>query len=255
MEYLSGYRFASGRNSTRFAPLGARKLKVCAVKVGFRFQLLALLDPDLPVDVRRAEGEVVAAHAFDDALADDEGLGHVGHKDVVRVAVDQVPRRRHDVERGPGEVEHLFDCAGGRDGGVDLLAGIEERQRLAVVVERLLDQVADAVRTQLVGALHRLARDVVELDLLPGGEHDLERAARLDLEALLRRQEVGGSPEQPGRLRIDAGRLRPGRDAGRLRPGRWRRGEGQRGENPRPDVPQLGLHDLPFPSRRARARN
>ena len=37
-------------------------------------RLRALLDPDLPVHMRRAKREVVAAHAFDHRLADEESL-------------------------------------------------------------------------------------------------------------------------------------------------------------------------------------
>jgi hypothetical protein len=40
--------------------------------------------------LRRTEGEVVAAHALDGALADHEAAGHAVHQDVEGIIVDEV---------------------------------------------------------------------------------------------------------------------------------------------------------------------
>jgi hypothetical protein len=73
-------------------------------------------------------------------------------------------------------------------------------QRLAVVDEYLVDQIAGAFGAQLVRSLHRLPGRVVELDLLPGLEHDLERDAGVRAEPLLLCEKVGRGLEQSLRI-------------------------------------------------------
>ena len=166
--------------------------------------LRTLLHPDLQVDVRGTEREVVAAHALDHRLADHEAVRDPVHQDVVGILVEQVAGGRDDVELRAREFEHALECVGSGHLGVDLVLRVVNRQRLAVVDEQLVDQIAGALGAQFVRPLRGHPAGVVELDLLPGLQHDLERVARICAEPLLVREEVGRGLQKPLRLGGDA---------------------------------------------------
>jgi hypothetical protein len=64
-----------------------------------RQRLVALLDPDLPVDLALAESVVVGLHAIERVGADQEaGLQRVGARAAARAPAKQVVQRQRDAE-------------------------------------------------------------------------------------------------------------------------------------------------------------
>ena len=61
----------------------------------------------------------------------------------------------------------------------DILLRQVHAQRLAVVEERMADQLAGTLGAELVRALHCDNHVVVELELLPSGDHRLDRSIRV----------------------------------------------------------------------------
>jgi hypothetical protein len=74
-------------------------------------------DPDLPVDLARAEGQVIAFHAADDAAAQVLDLGNLGHQLLVRIRHRQVRARHRPAVFVAQDVDQLADRAGRLDLG------------------------------------------------------------------------------------------------------------------------------------------
>ena len=130
--------------------------------------LRAFGDPDLEVGAGPAEQQVVAAHAADHRLADHDRQLQVLRQQREGVAVQQVGRRQQDADGLAREVDRLLHRRRRGLGGVDLLGGVEQRHRLAVVVQALVHHAADAHRAQPVGPR----------DGHVGGDVDSRRGAR-----------------------------------------------------------------------------
>ena len=99
-----------------------------AAGVGF----VALRDPDLPVGVLGAEGEMIALLSADHAAAEILHVGDVGHQRIVDIRLQQVGTRKLPVELVPQLVDQLVDRAGHFGLDIGVLALAEERQCLPV---------------------------------------------------------------------------------------------------------------------------
>jgi hypothetical protein len=87
--------------------------------------LVGILDPDLPVDTRFAEGEVVALDAVDVVEAEVGGAVDMVNEDGIRIREGEVGDWHGDSEALVEEVEHFVESSGDVLKRVDVGSGVE----------------------------------------------------------------------------------------------------------------------------------
>ncbi len=167
----------------------------------------ALFDPDLELDARAHEEQLIAPGPFDHRLAHHEGYREILRQQRVRAAVDQVGGREQDADLLACEIDHLLDRLGSGRGGIDVGDRAVEGQLRAIVVELLVHQLAGASRAQHVRPLDRDARRQVVVHPVSRRMKLLDRALRVHAEPLQSIEKVGHLLQDPESGRVDHGRV------------------------------------------------
>jgi len=163
---------------------GVREVQLVGDDVLERQGVAGFRDPDLEIDIRPAEDEVVGRDPADDRLADDDGRPHMFHHQGEGVRVDQVAGGGNDAEGFARVIQHGLDAVRRRHAGVEVAGCVVDGQRAAVVGKALVDDVAVPLGEQLVGPLDHQDVRRIELNLLPQIEHLLDRVLRVHAELL-----------------------------------------------------------------------